>query len=80
MRSICRSPLEQSNSQKHKRVNTVSPCRANIGRGGPVEQTAVAVQRKIIEKFISLGTSKPLRNGKGKTIVECARSSWVRVY
>jgi hypothetical protein len=49
----------------------------NTGRGGSGEQTAIAAQRRIIEKFISLGVSKRLRDGKGKTVVECAKSSWI---
>ena len=39
---------------------------------------ARAAQRKIISEFLSLGISTALKDGKGKSVLGCARSSWVQ--
>jgi Ankyrin repeats (many copies)/Ankyrin repeats (3 copies) len=50
----------------------------DTGRGGSGADVARAAQRRIIEAFISFGVSKALKDGKGKSVLDCARSSWIR--
>jgi len=49
----------------------------DTGRGGSGAQVARAAQRRIIKEFLSFGVSKELKDGKGKSVVDCARSSWI---
>lgn len=48
------------------------------GRGGSGEPEAKEAQRRIIEAFLEHGVSTALRDGKCQTVLECARSAWVR--
>jgi hypothetical protein len=50
----------------------------NTGRGGSGEQMAKEAQREIIETFLSRGVSTGLRDGTGKSVVDCAKSGWIR--
>ncbi len=50
----------------------------NTGRGGSGEAVAVAAQREIIKVFLAMGVSTNLKDGKGKSVVDCARSEWIR--
>jgi ankyrin repeat protein len=50
----------------------------NTGRGGSGAELARAAQRQIICEFLSFGLSPALKDGKGKSVVDCARSTWVR--
>jgi hypothetical protein len=50
----------------------------NTGRGGSGEDIAITAQRQIIEEFLALGVSPLLKDGKGKTVADCATSTWVR--
>jgi len=50
----------------------------NTGHGGTGEQAAKAAQRQIIEYFLAFGLRPSLKDGKGKTVFESARSSWIR--
>jgi hypothetical protein len=50
----------------------------NTGRGGSGEQMAKDAQRRIIETFLSQGVSTALTDGKGKSVVDCAKSVWIR--
>lgn len=50
----------------------------NTGRGGSGAAEAVRAQREIIEEFLSRGVSSKLKDGKGKAVVDCARSTWIR--
>jgi hypothetical protein len=50
----------------------------DTGRGGSGAEVARAAQRRIIAVFLSFGVSRTLRDGKGKSVVDCARSSWIR--
>src|SRR5262245_52110813 len=50
----------------------------NTGHGGSGGEVAIAGQRKIIEAFLSFGVRKSLKDGKGNSVLECARSSWIR--
>jgi hypothetical protein len=50
----------------------------NTGRGGSGAEVAIAAQRQIIREFLSRGVSTALKDGKGKSVLECARSSWIR--
>lgn len=49
----------------------------NTGRGGSGTATAKAAQREIIEAFLKRGVSPTLKDGKGKTILDSARSDWI---
>ncbi len=50
----------------------------NTGRGGTGAEVARASQRQIIHEFLLLGLSPALKDSKGKSVLECARSSWIR--
>jgi hypothetical protein len=50
----------------------------NTGRGGSGAEEAIRAQREIIEEFLSRGVSTGLKDGKGKTLVDSARSEWIR--
>jgi hypothetical protein len=50
----------------------------NTGRGGTGAEAAKAAQRQIIHRFLSFGLNPALKNGKGKSVFDCARSSWIR--
>lgn len=50
----------------------------NTGRGGSGADAAIAAQREIICEFLSSGTSMTIKDGKGKTVLDCARSGWIR--
>jgi len=50
----------------------------NTGRGGTGAETAKAAQRQIIHDFLSVGLSPALKDGNGKSVFDCAMSSWIR--
>lgn len=50
----------------------------NTGRGGSGAAEAIDAQRAIIKLFLSLGLSPNLKCGHGKSVLECARSEWIR--
>jgi len=50
----------------------------DTGRGGSGAEVARAGQQEIIREFLSSGLDPTLKDGKGKTVMECARSSWIR--
>ena len=50
----------------------------NTGRGGSGALVAINAQRQIIEELLSFGVSPKLKNGSGKTVLDCAQSDWIR--
>jgi hypothetical protein len=50
----------------------------NTGRGGSGSDAAKAAQRQIIHDFLSYGLDTSLKDGKGKSVLNCARSNWIR--
>jgi hypothetical protein len=48
------------------------------GRGGSGAEEAKAAQRQIIKEFLSWGMSTGFKDGKGKSVLDCAKSAWVR--
>jgi ankyrin repeat protein len=50
----------------------------NTGRGGSGAEKAKAAQRQIIEAFLEHGASPTLKDGKGKSVLEWARSRWLQ--
>src|ERR1051325_7113471 len=50
----------------------------NTGRGGTGTSAAISAQREIIKEFLSFGVSSNLKDGKGKSVADCARSGWIR--
>ena len=50
----------------------------NTGRGGSGTTAAVSAQREIIREFLAFGLSPNLRCGRGKSVRDSARSSWIR--
>jgi hypothetical protein len=50
----------------------------NTGRGGSGAEVAKSAQREIIKEFILIGVSTCIRDGKGQTVMECAKSAWIR--
>lgn len=49
----------------------------DTGRGGSGAEEARAAQRQIIEELLSRCISTTLKDGKGKSVLECARSGWI---
>ena len=37
-----------------------------------------SAQRQIIEAFLAAGVSTELKDGKGKSVAECAKSEWIQ--
>ncbi len=50
----------------------------DTGRGGTGAEAARAAQRQIIHEFLSFGLNPALKDSKGKSVFDCARSSWIR--
>src|SRR6266850_4774164 len=50
----------------------------NTGRGGTGAEAARTAQRQIIHEFRSRGLDPALKDGKGKSVLDCAKSSWIR--
>lgn len=50
----------------------------NTGRGGSGAEKVIDAQRRIIEEFLAFGVSPNLKDGKGKSVVDWARSGWIR--
>lgn len=50
----------------------------NTGRGGSGAEDAKAAQRSIIETFLSLGLNAKLKDGNGKSVLDWAKSDWIR--
>lgn len=49
----------------------------DTGRGGSGADEARAAQRQIIAEFLALGISTAIKDGKGKSVLDCARSDWI---
>jgi hypothetical protein len=50
----------------------------NTGRGGSGSEIAKAAQRQIIDEFLTFGVSTRLKDGNGKSVLDCAKSGWIR--
>jgi hypothetical protein len=50
----------------------------NTGRGGSGASEAIRAQREIFEEFLARGVSTKLKDGKGKTVIDCGRGKWIR--
>jgi hypothetical protein len=50
----------------------------NTGRGGSGAEAAKAAQREIIREFLSFGLSPALKDGKGRSVFDSAKSRWIR--
>jgi hypothetical protein len=50
----------------------------NTGRGGSGAEAAREAQRVIIQEFLSFGLKPALKDGKGKSVLDWARSGWIR--
>ncbi len=50
----------------------------DTGRGGSGADEARAGQRQIIGEFLLLGVKPTVKDGKGKSVLDCARSPWIR--
>jgi hypothetical protein len=50
----------------------------NTGRGGSGVAEAVSAQREIIKEFLGMGLSPNLKCSRGRTVMEWARSDWIR--
>ncbi|HEY1601878.1 MAG TPA: ankyrin repeat domain-containing protein [Pirellulales bacterium] len=48
------------------------------GRGGSGTEESKAAQQQIINVFLSLRLSTGLKDGKGKTVLQCGQSDWVK--
>lgn len=50
----------------------------NTGRGGSGAEEAKAAQREIIEAFLRIGVSPAIKDSKGKSVLDWAKSDWIR--
>ena len=50
----------------------------STGGGGTGEEIARDAQRRIVEGFLSSGVSTDLKDGRGRSVLECAQSDWIR--
>jgi hypothetical protein len=50
----------------------------DTGRGGSGAESARVAQRQIIEELLARGISTALKDDQGKSVVDCARSEWIR--
>jgi hypothetical protein len=50
----------------------------NTGHGGTGSEPAKIAQRQIIEELLAKGVSVRLTDGNGKSVLDCARSGWIR--
>lgn len=50
----------------------------DTGRGGSGADAARDAQRQIIEEFLSFGLNPALKDAKGKSVFDWAKSSWIR--
>jgi len=50
----------------------------NTGRGGSGAEKAKAAQREIIQAFLEHGIQPTIKDAKGKTVLEWAKSDWIR--
>jgi ankyrin repeat protein len=50
----------------------------NTGRGGSGAEKAKAAQREIIQAFLDRGLSPAIKDQKGKSVLEWAKSDWIR--
>lgn len=50
----------------------------NTGRGGSGAPEAQAAQRRLIEEFLRLGLSPSIKDCKGKSVLDWAKSDWIR--
>lgn len=50
----------------------------NTGRGGSGADKAKAAQREIIEAFLKHGVSPKVKDSKGRSVLDWARSDWIR--
>jgi Ankyrin repeats (3 copies)/Ankyrin repeat len=50
----------------------------NTGRGGSGSEQARTAQREILEVFLERGVSPTLKDAKGKSVLEWAKSGWIR--
>ena len=52
----------------------------NTGRGGTGSPESKALQREIIEQLLKSGADIEDRDGRGKTVRECVKCDWMRVW
>jgi len=50
----------------------------NTGRGGTGAEAAKAAQRQIIHHFLAFGLDPAIKDSKGKSVLDSARSAWIR--
>jgi ankyrin repeat protein len=50
----------------------------NTGRGGSATQEAKDAQHQIIKIFLSFGISVLIKDGKGKSVLDCAKNVWIQ--
>src|SRR5581483_212431 len=50
----------------------------NTGRGGSGADKARTAQREIIQAFLARGVSAQLKDAKGKSVLNWAKSDWIR--
>jgi len=73
--------LERGGDAKLKNKSGSTPFHLavqNTGRGGSGADAARASQRQIIQEFLAFGLSPALQDSKGKSVLDWAKSDWIR--
>lgn len=50
----------------------------NTGRGGSGSEQSRGAQKKIVQEFLAFPVSPELKDGRGKSVRECAGRTWIR--
>jgi hypothetical protein len=50
----------------------------DTGRGGSGADVARSAQRRIVKEFLSRGINTGIKDGRGKTVLQCARGDWIQ--
>ncbi len=74
MRRLLAAEADPNAAANHRRSGPLHLAMQNTGHGGSGATAAIDAQRQIIAAFLAAGVSPALRDGKGKTVRDCAKS------
>src|SRR5260221_1910992 len=74
VRRLLAAEADPNAAANHRRSGPLHLAMQNTGHGGNGATAAIDAQRQIIAAFLAAGVSPALRDGKGKTVRDCAKS------